>query len=138
MRYVPTSTELVLTLGSFALLGLMIFVFTKIFPSLPVWEIVGVRQTQLKRTPLVTLKKVFTGWLAGITVSSIFTVSWVILTIYLAGSESPLVYSVRLNVLQPPLLSSPGPLTTMMTSLLFIVAFAGLIALAGRPRKESY
>jgi len=136
--YAPTFTEAALTMGSFALLGLMIFFFTKLFPCVPLWEIRGVVKVELDTTPFITLKKVFTGWLAGITVSSIFTLAWVVLTLFLAGAQSGYIYSVRVGLLEAPVVRFPGPVTSTMATLLFVVAFAGLVALAGRRERESY
>lgn len=136
--YMPTVTEIVLTTGSFSLLAFMIFLFTKVFPCLPIWEIRGVTKIELEEPRLVTLKKVFTAWLGGITISSLFTLGWVLSTIFLAGSGSPFIYTIKIGFTDQLILTLPGPVTTAMTTLLFVVAFAGLVALAGRRRREEY
>ncbi|MCL7402183.1 MAG: polysulfide reductase NrfD [Thaumarchaeota archaeon] len=126
-QYVPTLTEASLTIGSFAGLALVVYVFTKLFPPVPAWEIWGVKKLAESHPPIFSLKSVFLGWVVGITTSTGYLFVLVVSTIAL-GSESALyVYAVRPEKLQ--ILNTPIMVNTPMLNLLVIVVLSGLAVL---------
>jgi len=125
--YTPTLTEVLLTLGSFAGLALVVFVFTKLFPPVPAWEIYGVRKLATRPPPIFSLKSVFLAWVVGLMTSAGFVFIWSVTTITVGGEHALYLYAVRPQELQ--VLNTPVITNTPMLNLLAIVALSGLAVL---------
>jgi uncharacterized membrane protein len=125
--YIPTLTEVLLTLGSFAGLALVVFVFTKLFPPVPAWEVGGVRKLATRPPSIFSLKSVFLAWVVGLMMSAGFVFAWSLATIAVAGDHALYIYAVRPQELQ--VFSTPLTTNTLMLYLLAIVVLSGLAVL---------
>jgi molybdopterin-containing oxidoreductase family membrane subunit len=125
--YIPTLTEVLLTLGSFAGLALVVFVFTKLFPPVPAWEVGGVRKLATRPPSIFSLKSVFLAWVVGLMMSAGFVFAWSVATIAVAGDHALYIYAVRPQELQ--VFSTPLMTNTPMLNLLAIVVLSGLAVL---------
>jgi hypothetical protein len=125
--YIPTLTEVLLTLGSFAGLALVVFVFTKLFPPVPAWEIGGVRKLATRPPSIFSLKSVFLAWVVGLMMSAGFVFAWSVATIAVSGEHALYIYAVRPQELQ--VFSTPLMTNTPMLNLLAIVVLSGLAVL---------
>ncbi|GBC69678.1 hypothetical protein HRbin01_01380 [archaeon HR01] len=126
--YVPTYVELLLTAGSFAGLALVLLLFTKLFPTFPVWEIFGHTKTREEPTSRISLRSVFTGWMSGISVSSAYLFAWAVSTLAL-GEKAATAYSVKLMPTSIQVFVTPGLFTSSMINLLSVVVLAGVLAI---------
>ncbi|MEM1923311.1 MAG: NrfD/PsrC family molybdoenzyme membrane anchor subunit [Nitrososphaerota archaeon] len=128
-QYTPTYVEFLLTAGSFAGLALILLLFVKLFPVLPVWEVFGVQKTKTEPTTNISLRAVLTGWMSGILITTAYVAVWAASTIIFAGENSAVTYSVKLAPTAIQVLSIPELATTAMFNLLIIVALAGVLAI---------
>ncbi|GBC70992.1 Menaquinone reductase, integral membrane subunit [Candidatus Calditenuaceae archaeon HR02] len=126
--YAPTHVELLLTAGSFAGLALVLLLFTKLFPTFPVWEIFGHTKTREEPASRISLRAVFTGWMSGISVSSAFVFAWAVATLTL-GEKAATSYSVKLMPTSVEVLVTPELVTSSMINLLSVVVLAGILAI---------
>ncbi|MEM2871018.1 MAG: NrfD/PsrC family molybdoenzyme membrane anchor subunit [Candidatus Caldarchaeum sp.] len=128
-QYTPTYVELLLTAGSFAGLALILLLFAKLFPVLPVWEVFGMQKTKTEPGSSISLRAMLTGWMSGIFVSSAYVFAWAVSTIVFAGESSATAYSVKLTPTTVQVMTIPSLATTAMLNLLIIVALAGVLAI---------
>jgi len=129
-NYIPTVTEALLTIGSFAGLALVVYVFTKLFPPVPAWELSGVRKLKTSPPSLFSLKSVFLAWAVGISMSAAFVFAWSVSTLGLGKDSALYLYAVRLQELQ--IFHTPSLTNTPMLNLLAIVVLSGLAVLLFR------
>ncbi len=125
--YMPTLIEFLLTVGSFAGLTLVVYIFTKLFPPVPAWELGGAKKLTPSTSPHFSMKSVFLAWAVGIIMSTGYVFIWVVSTLILGGQGSLYVYAVipqQLDVLQ-----IPAPMNTPLLNLLAIVVLSGLMTL---------
>jgi len=125
--YIPTVIEVLLTAGSFAGLALVVFVFTKLFPPVPAWEVWGARKLTTRPPSIFSLKSVFLAWVVGLIMSAGFVFAWSVTTITVGGDHALYLYAVRPQDLQ--VLSFPLMENTPMLNLLAIVVLSGLAVL---------
>jgi Ni/Fe-hydrogenase subunit HybB-like protein len=125
--YIPTVIEVLLTAGSFAGLALVVFVFTKLFPPVPAWEMWGARKLTTRPPSIFSLKSVFLAWVVGLIMSAGFVFAWSVTTIIVGGDHALYLYAVRPQDLQ--VLSFPLMENTPMLNLLAIVVLSGLAVL---------
>jgi hypothetical protein len=116
-----------LTLGFFTGLALVVFVFTKLFPPVPAWEIGGVRKLATRPPPIFSLKSVFLAQVVGLMMSADFVFAWSLATIAVAGEHALYIYAVRPQELQ--IFSTPLTTNTPMLNLPAIVVLSGLAVL---------
>ena len=108
-NYIPTVTEAMLTIGSFTGLALVVYIFTKLFPPVPAWELSGVIRLRTSPPFLFSLKSVFLAWAVGISMSAGFVFLWSVFTLGLGRDSALYLYAVRLQdlqILQSPLLTN--------------------------------
>lgn len=129
-NYIPTVTEAMLTIGSFTGLALVVYIFTKLFPPVPAWELSGVIRLRTSPPFLFSLKSVFLAWAVGISMSAGFVFLWSVFTLGLGRDSALYLYAVRLQDLQ--ILQSPLLTNTPTLNLLAIVVLSGLAVLLFR------
>jgi hypothetical protein len=114
-----------LTLGSFTGLALVVFVFTKLFPPVPAWEIGGVRKLATRPPSIFSLKSVFLARVVELMISAGF--AWSVATTAVSGEHTLYIYAMRTQELQ--IFSTPLMTNTPMLNLLAIVVLSGLAVL---------
>jgi molybdopterin-containing oxidoreductase family membrane subunit len=125
--YAPTLVEALLTAGSFAGLALVVYIFTKLFPPVPAWELGGVKKPTPKESTFLSMRGVFLAWAVGIIMSTSYVFIWVVSTLILGNQGSLYVYAVRPQQLD--VLQIPTPTNTPLLNLLAIVVLSGLMTL---------
>ncbi len=125
--YTPTLIEALLTAGSFAGLALVVYIFTKLFPPVPAWELGGAKKLTSSTSPYFSMKSVFLAWAVGIIMSTGYVFIWVVSTLILGNQGSLYVYAVRPQQLD--VLQIPTPTNTPLLNLLAIVVLSGLMTL---------